>query len=144
MSNYLSAASNYLSYGSQEQRSLFPFNKESIKHCFIKLGENHIPGTKIWVTVEVNDEGQLECVLIPSTSCNLTRQINDQSALELKCRDIEFIPLFKEIFNECSKDEKEKIRLGIGYQEVLYREEKKFRHAKFFNNLIKNTATSKS
>lgn len=136
MSYYLTIANNFMCYGSQEQRSLFPFNELSIKHCFIKLGENYIPGTKIWVSVEVNSNGQLECVLCPSTNCNLTRQLHEQSALELKCRDQEFIPMFQTMYNECNNDEREKIMLGIGYQEALYREEKKFRHAKFFSNLI--------
>lgn len=136
MSYYFNLANNFISYGSQEQRSLFPFNKDSIKRCFIKLGDNHIPNTKIWISVEVNSDGQLECVLTPSTNCNLTRQLHDQSALELKCRDQEFLPLFKKIYNECSQDDKDKIMLGLGYQESLYREEKKFRHAKFYRNLI--------
>lgn len=136
MYSYLSTSNNYLCYASQEKRSCFPFNPESVKTCMIKLGENSIPGKKIWIDIEQNDTGQLECILRPSASCYLSRLMWEQSALELKCRDQEFIPLLCQQYKESSKEDKEKIILGLGYQENLYREEKKFRHAKFFNELI--------
>lgn len=136
MYSYISTSNNYLCYASQEKRSCFPFNLESIKKCFIRLGDNSIPNRKIWIDVEQSNDGQLECIIRPSSCCYLTRLMWDQSALELKCRDKEFIPLLLQAFKESSKEEKEKIILGLGYQENLYRDEKKFRHAKFFNDLI--------
>ena len=136
MTSYFESTSSYFCYGSQEQRSLFPFNSQSIKQCMIKLGDNTVPGRKIWIDVKINDIGQLECVLYPSASCNLSRLMWEQSALELKCRDQEFIPSLIQVYKECNKEDKDKIILGLGYQENLYREEKKFRHAKFFNELI--------
>lgn len=136
MYSYLSTPNNYLCYASQEKRSCFPFNSDSVKTCMIKLGDNAVPSRKIWIDVEQNEEGQLECIMYPSASCHLNRLMWEQSALELKCRDQEFIPLLCQIYKDSSKEDRNKISLGLHYQENLYRDEKKFRHAKFFNELI--------
>lgn len=141
--NYLSdttktsvdATGELISYGSQEKRTYYCFNVDSVKTVFCKLGDESVNTSyRIWNTVK-DTNGILECHLELLDYSAAMRSLWDQSALEFKLRDKEFILKCFEAIDECDSDEIKKFLSGIKKTEERYSNEHKNRHALFFNEL---------
>jgi len=125
-----------LCYGSQEKRSYFPFNIESIKITMCKFGNIPLRSPlKIWTVIEDNN-GKMECYIYALDYTASSRRLWEQSALELKCRDKEFTECCFKALKICKdKDERNMFLSGISLLSLKYKNEKKYRHTEFFHDL---------
>jgi DUF4097 and DUF4098 domain-containing protein YvlB len=124
-------------YGSQEKRKFYEFNIESIKETFKKLNNSQNPNLKVWIIVKDND-GKMECHLDALETNSSLRKLWEQSALELKCRDKEFIEKCILALESCRDiNECNNFLNGIFILAKKYKFEKKYRHYDFFNDLYK-------
>jgi len=133
--NSMETTNELICYGTQTKRSFYPFNVESIKNTFCTFGNaNENTDLKIWNIVRDTD-GVMECHIEPWNCAATSRSLWEQSALELKTRDKEFIPKCLEALDKCNSDEIKRFLTGIKLLEKIYKNEKKYRHSMFFNDI---------
>jgi len=133
--NSVDVTSELISYGTQDKRTYYSFNIKSIKNVFCSIVDKKDDSAyRIWnVVKDVN--GTLECHLELLNYSATMRSLWDQSALEFKLRDKEFINACHKAIDTCSSEEIKKFLAGIKIAEKKYMLEHKNRHASFFNEL---------
>jgi hypothetical protein len=133
--NSVDVTEELIRYGTQEKRTYYKFNANSIKKVFCQLGiENYNTYKKIWNIVR-DSNGILECHIDLCNYSSTTRSLWEQSVLEFKLRDKEFIEKCYEALEKCNSSEIKLFLEGIKKSEQKYQGEYKHRHAKFFSEL---------
>lgn len=130
--------SNYIFYGTQAKRRYYPFNAQSIKDVFCKFSKEDIDTSlKIWNIVKDNN-GKIECFVEAFETTSTQRSLWEQSALEFKCRDHEFIVGCINALELCDNDDMAEFMDGIMLLRRKYNSERKYMQENFFNEIYQS------
>lgn len=132
----INSTANYVLYGTINKRIFYDFNINSIKNTFTFAGnEPKLYNYKIWNIVR-ETKGKIECHILMVNSSSISRKIWEQSGLELKYRDDEFIESTMKAYDTCTDDEKKIFAEGVKKIVALYHSENKYIHANFFSKIL--------